>query len=226
MVELVSLVNDIDARLSFQGDTQQLPAVGRGQPLAMLERELGFGMHVGRINVTRRQLKLEDKRVDQELSSGEVAGFSSAIETLIERGVARRGGIGGAVDAILANRNAKRPVETIVLSSTHRVAEKVSEKLHEAYKAARPELKMAQIAAFKVKALQPAELLSTASYRPGEMIEYRPDDQKLARLAEVQEVTAEGVKLKGQLKGAQEPLPFATLIPVYKKTIPHPNPDN
>jgi len=73
-------------------------------------------------------------------------------------------------------------VETIVLSSTHRVAEKVSEKLHEAYRAARPGLKMAQIAAFKVKALQPAELLSTASYRRGEMIEYRPDDQKPARM--------------------------------------------
>src|SRR5260221_6245407 len=53
MLELVSLANDADARVVFQGDTQQLPAVGRGQPLAMLERELGFGMQVGRINVTR-----------------------------------------------------------------------------------------------------------------------------------------------------------------------------
>ncbi len=97
MLELVSLANDIDARVIFQGDTQQLPAVGRGQPLAMLERELGFGMHVGRINVTRRQLKLEDKRVAQELSSGDAARFSSAIETLIERGAVRRGGITEAV---------------------------------------------------------------------------------------------------------------------------------
>jgi hypothetical protein len=219
MLELVSLANDIDARVMFQGDTQQLPAVGRGQPLAMLERELGFGMHVGRINVTRRQLKLEDKRVAQELSSGDAARFSSAIETLIERGAVRRGGITEAVDAILANRNAKRPIETIVLSSTHRVAEKVSERLHEAYKAARPELKMAEIAAFKVRPLQSAELLSTASYRPGEMIEYRPDDQKWTRLAEVQEVTAEGVKIKGQLKGARELVPFDNVNAVYEKAI-------
>jgi conjugative relaxase-like TrwC/TraI family protein len=217
MLELVSLANDVDARVIFQGDTQQLPAVGRGQPLAMLERELGFGMHVGRINVTRRQLKLEDKRLAQELSSGDAARFSSAIETLIERGAVRRGGITEAVEAILANRNAKRPVETIVLSSTHRVAEKVSEKLHDAYKAARPELKMAQIAAFKVRALQPAELLSTASYRSGEMIDYRSDDQKWARLAEVQEVTTEGVKIKGQLKGARELVPFNNVIAVYGK---------
>ncbi len=219
MLELVRLANDVDARVIFQGDTQQLPAVGRGQPLAMLERELRFGMQVGRINVTRRQLRLEDKRVAQELSSGDAARFSAAIETLIERGAIRRGGITESVEAILANRNTKRPAETIVLSSTHRVAEKVSEKLHEAYKAAKPELKMAQISAFKVKALKPAELLSTANYRPGEMIEYRPDDQKPARLAEVQDVIVEGVKIKGQLKGARELVCFDKVTAIYGKTF-------
>jgi hypothetical protein len=219
MLELVSLANDIDARVVFQGDTQQLPSVGRGQPLAMLEREIGFGMQVERINVTRRQLKLEDKRVAQELSSGDAARFSAAIETLIERGGIRRGGITEAVQAILANRIAKRPVETIVLSSTHRVADKVSEKLHEAYRAARPELKMAQIAAFKVKALRPAELLSTASYRAGEMIEYRPENRRPGRLAEIHEITAEGVKIKGQLKGARELVYFDKVTAVYEKTI-------
>jgi conjugative relaxase-like TrwC/TraI family protein len=219
MLDLVNLATDVDARVIFQGDTQQLPAVGRGQPLAMLERELGFGMQVGRINVTRRQLKLEDKRVAQELSSGDAARFSAAIETLIERGGIRRGGITDAVDAILANRNAKMPVETIVLSSTHRVAEKVSERLHETYKATKPALATAQIAAFKVKALQPAELLSTASYRPGEMIEYRTDNQKPGRLAEVQEVLAEGVKIKGPLKGAREMVYFDKVTAVYEKTI-------
>ena len=51
---------------------------------------------------------------------------------------------------------------------------------------------MAQIAAFKPKELQPAELLSTASYKPGEMIEYQPDGQRPVRMAEVLEVTAQG----------------------------------
>ena len=97
MLELVSLANDLDARVIFQRGTQQLPAVGRGQPLATLEREIGFGMQVRRINVTRRQLKLEDKRVAQELSSGDAVRFSAAIETLLERGGIRRGGITGAV---------------------------------------------------------------------------------------------------------------------------------
>jgi hypothetical protein len=70
-----------------------------------------------------------------------------------------------------------------------------------------------------VKALQPAELLSTASYRPGEMIEYRPDNQKTARLAEVRDVISEGAQIKGQLKGAQEVVSFDKVTAVYEKTI-------
>jgi len=105
-----------------------------------------------------------------------------------------------------------------VLSSTHRVAEKVSEKLHEVYKKARPELTMAQIAAFKPKELQPAELLSTASYKPGEMIEYQPDGQRPVRMAEVLEVTPQGVQVKGQLKGAQELVSFDMVAAVFERT--------
>ncbi len=217
MLGLVTLAGGIDARLIFQGDTQQLPAVGRGQPLAMLERELGFGMHVGRINVTRRQLRIEDKRLSQELSSGDTARFCAAMERLIERGAIRRGGINEAVQAILANRNAAKRVETIVLSSTHRAAEKISEKLHEVYKKARPEVTMAQIAALKPKDLQPAELLSTASYKPGEMIEYEPDG-KPVRMAEVLQVAAQGVQVKGQLKGAQELISFDKVAAIYERT--------
>ncbi len=181
MLGLVTLARGIDARIIFQGDTKQLQAVGRGQPLAMLERELGFGTHVGRIDVTRRQLKIEDKRLSRELSSGDAA-------------------------------------RSIVLSSTHRLAEKVSEKLHEAYKKARPEVTMTRIAAFKAKERQPAELLSTASYKAGEMIEYQPDGQKPARMAEVLEVTAEGVQVKGPLRDAKELVSFAKVAAVYECT--------
>jgi len=217
MVGLIDLARESDARVIFQGDTQQLHAVGRGQPLAMLERELGFGTHVGRINVTRRQLSLEDKQLSQELSSGDPARFGAAIEKLIERGAIRHGGIDDAVQAILADRNAAKPLETIVLSSTHRLAEKVSEKLHEAYKKAR-EVTTAQIAAFKPKELQPAELLSTASYKPGEMIEHEPAGQKPVRMAEVLDVTAQGVLVKGQLKGAHALVDFEKVATVYERT--------
>ncbi len=105
-----------------------------------------------------------------------------------------------------------------MLSSTHRVAEKISEKLHEAYKKARPEVTMAQIAALKPKDLQSAELLSTASYKPGEMIEYQPDGHESVRRAQVLEVTAKGVQVKGQLKGAQELVRFDKVVAVYERT--------
>ncbi len=218
MVGLIDLARESDARVIFQGDTQQLHAVGRGQPLAMLERELGFGMHVGRINVTRRQLSLEDKQLSRELSSGDTARFGAAIERLIERGSIRRGGINEAVKAILANRNAAKPVETIVLSSTHRLAEKVSEKLHEAYKKTRQEVPMTQVAALKPKELQPAELLSTASYKRGEMIEYQPAGQKPVRMAGVLDMAAQGVLVKGQLKGAHALVDFEKVATVYERT--------
>jgi len=74
----------------------------------LLERELGFGMHVGCINVARRQLRIEDKRLSQELSSGDAARFGAAIERVIERGTIGGGGINEAVQAILANRNATK----------------------------------------------------------------------------------------------------------------------
>ncbi len=105
--------------------------------------------------------------------------------------------------------------DAIVLSSTHRLAERISEKLHAAYKAALPEVKLAQIAAFKVKQLQPTELLSTASYQPGEMIEYQCHTQKSARLAEVAAVTADGIRVKGQ----QELVAFDNVAAVYSKTM-------
>ena len=77
---------------------------------------------------------------------------------------------------------------------------------------------MAQVAALKPKELQPAELLSTASYKPGEMIEYQPDGQKPARMAEVLQVIAQGVQVKGQLRGAKELVSFDKVTAVYERT--------
>jgi hypothetical protein len=97
------------------------------------------------------------------------------------------------------------------------LAEKVSEKLHEAYKKVGSEVTMAKIAALKPKDFQPAELLSTANYKPGEMIEYQSDGQKPVRMAEVLGITAQGVQVKGQLKGAQELVSFDKVVAVYGK---------
>jgi ATP-dependent exoDNAse (exonuclease V) alpha subunit len=93
MLGLVNLAGEVDARVIFQGDTKQLQAVDRGQPLAMLERELRFGMQVGRIDVTRRQLSIHDKQLSRELSSGDAERFCAALERLIDRQAIRHGGI-------------------------------------------------------------------------------------------------------------------------------------
>jgi hypothetical protein len=66
--------------------------------------------------------------------------------------------------------------------------------------------------------LQPAELLSTASYQPGEMIEYQPAREKPVRMAEVIDVTAQGVRVKGQLRGAKELVSFDKVAAVYERT--------
>src|SRR5260370_33159251 len=139
------------------------------------------------------------------------------MKIVMERDKLGGGGIDGGVGAVLANRSAAQPVDTIVLSSAHRLAEKVSEELHEAYKKTRPEVPMAQVAALKPKELQPAELLSTGSYKPGEMIAYQLDGQKPARMAEVLQVIAQGVQVKGQLRGAKELVSFDKMTAVYER---------
>src|SRR5258708_39041881 len=50
------------------------------------------------------------------------------------------------------------------------------------------------------------------------MIEYQPDGQKPARMAEVLEVTAEGVQVKGPLRDAKELVSFAKVAAVYECT--------
>ena len=62
--------NGSDARVIFQGDTEQMAAVGRGQPIKLLQDELKLGMHVPRASISRRQLSVADKQLAADLSSG------------------------------------------------------------------------------------------------------------------------------------------------------------
>src|SRR5258708_27440974 len=107
-----------------------MPAVGGGQRVAMLERDLGFGMHVGRINVTRRQFRIEDKRLSQELSSGDNARFCAAMERLIERGAIRRGGINEAVPEIFGHRKGGKQVESVVVCAALLAAGQIFWEIH------------------------------------------------------------------------------------------------
>ena len=66
---LVREAERVDARVIFQGDTEQMAAVGRGQPIKLLQDELGLGMHVPRASISRRQLTVADKQLAVDLSS-------------------------------------------------------------------------------------------------------------------------------------------------------------
>jgi conjugative relaxase-like TrwC/TraI family protein len=196
MLRVVALAKQERARVIFQGDTQQLQAVGRGQPLRLLEKKLKLGMHVARIDISRRQLRLEDKRLAKELSSGSPHRFKAALDRLIERGSIKRGGVDEAVAAIIDNRLKNR--DTVVLSSTHRLGEQISERLHLEYRRVNPDKKQASIAAFRLKNLRRPELLSTAAYEIGDMVEYKDPECKQARLAQVEGIFFEGVRIHGQ----------------------------
>jgi hypothetical protein len=57
------------------------------------------------------------------------------------------------------------------------------------------------------------------------MIEYRPAGDKPARMAEVLEVTAEGVRVKGRLRGAKELVSFEKVAAAYERTVLERGPD-
>src|SRR5260370_30917495 len=50
------------------------------------------------------------------------------------------------------------------------------------------------------------------------MIAYQPDGQKPARMAEVLQVIAQGVQVKGQLRGAKELVSFDKVTAAYERT--------
>ena len=212
MLALVKLAKETDARVIFQGDTRQMHAVGRGRPLDRLEKELELGTHVCRIDVSRRHLRAEDKELARDLSSGKSERFESALSRLIERGSVKEASIDTAVQTILESRKNNR--ETLVLSSTHRIGEEISERLHQAYKTANPDKQTATIAAYRLKGLQPAELRSMAAYQVGDMIEYQCDPGKPARMAPVEAIVPSGVRVHG--RGA--PVRFEAVQAAYLRS--------
>jgi conjugative relaxase-like TrwC/TraI family protein len=212
MLALVKLAKEADARVIFQGDTRQMHAVGRGRPLDRLERELKLGTHVCRIDVSRRHLRAEDKELARDLSSGKPDRFENALSRLIERGSVKEASIDSAVQTILESRKNNR--ETLVLSSTHRIGEEVSERLHQVYKTANPDKQTATIAAYRLKGLQPAELRSMAAYQVGDMIEYQCDPGRPARMAPVEVVVQDGVRVHGR----RAPVRFEAVQDAYSRS--------
>lgn len=172
---LVRLVRENGARLIFQGDVQQKDAVGRGAPLQTLQDRLDLGMAVERASISRRQHRYEDKILAQHLSSGDSELFQSALETFISRGDVKQ------VDPDLLSEEAAARIiaaraageKALAFSSVHRLCDAVSEEIHQRTKEANPKLAAAQLDAWKLKDLQPAELLSAQFYAEGDQVEWQ-----------------------------------------------------
>jgi hypothetical protein len=111
-LQLVELVIDLGARVIFQGDARQLQPVGRGRPLHLLQQELALGLHVNRLDISRRQTAIEDKRLTRDLSSGSLDRFVKALNCLIERGLIQEAKIEQAVEAVLKNKRENRKLSS------------------------------------------------------------------------------------------------------------------
>jgi hypothetical protein len=212
-LQLINLANDLDARVIFQGDTRQLQPVGRGRPLHLLERELALGLNVNRLDVSRRQIAIEDKQLARDLSCGSVERFTRALDRLVERGSVQEARIENAVRTVLENKERNR--ETLVLSSAHRIGQDISDRLHEAYTAQHPDVPQAEIAAYRPKNLQPSELRSTAAYEIGDMVEYTLGPNKPAKMARVESVSVDGLRVHCR----QALLQFDDINAVYTRSI-------
>ncbi len=174
---LVREAERVNARVIFQGDTEQMAAVGRGQPVKLLQDELGLGMHVPRASISRRQLTVADKQLAADLSSGNEEKFARAVGKMLERGMIRETAPDEAIEKV-----AKEIVEgrangrdVVAVSSVHRISDALAGRVHDLHveRSGRDGQTLLDV---HVKCdLQPAELRSSQFYRQGDVVEYKVD---------------------------------------------------
>jgi conjugative relaxase-like TrwC/TraI family protein len=166
------------ARVIFQGDTEQMAAVGRGQPIKLLQDELGLGMHVPRASISRRQLSVADKQLAADLSSGNEEKFVRAVQKMIERGMIRETAPDEAVEKVAKEIVAGRATgqEVVAVSSVHRISEALAERVHDLHVEKMGREGQTLLDVHVKRDLQPAELRSSQFYRVGDMVEYKQDD--------------------------------------------------
>jgi hypothetical protein len=175
---LVREAERVGARVIFQGDTEQMVAVGRGQPVKLLQDELGLGMHVPRASISRRQLTVADKQLAADLSSGNEERFSGAVAKMVERGMIRETSPDTAVEAVAKEIVGSRATgkEIVAVSSVHRISEALAERVHELNVERAGRAGQGLLDVHVKRDLQPAELRSSQFYRAGDVVEYKQDD--------------------------------------------------
>jgi conjugative relaxase-like TrwC/TraI family protein len=165
------------ARVIFQGDTEQMAAVGRGQPIKLLQDELKLGMHVPRASISRRQLTVADKQLAADLSSGNVEKFAGAVKQMLDRGMIRQAPPDEAVEKVAKEIVEARATgkEIVAVSSVHRISEALAERIHELHVERSGREAQTPVDVHVKRDLQPAELRSSQFYKIGDVVEYKAD---------------------------------------------------
>jgi conjugative relaxase-like TrwC/TraI family protein len=175
---LVREAERVEARVIFQGDTEQMAAVGRGQPVKLLQDELGLGMHVPRASISRRQLTVADKQLAADLSSGNEEKFIGAVRQMLDRGMIRETSPDEAVEKVAKEIVEARAVgkEIVAVSSVHRISDALAERVHDLHVEKMGRESQTSLDVHVKRDLQPAELRSSQFYKVGDVIEFKQDD--------------------------------------------------
>jgi conjugative relaxase-like TrwC/TraI family protein len=210
---LVRLAERVDARVIFQGDTQQMAAVGRGQPIKLLQDELKLGMHVPRASISRRQLSVEDKKLSNDLSSGKPEKFVAAVQTMMDRGMIRETAPDLAIEKVAREIVEARALgrEVVAVSSVHRISEALSQRVHAMEVERSGGNGQAVLDVHLRRDLQPAELRSSQFYREGDIVEFKRD-------GEVTRVAVAAVRPDGLLvQDSSHTVPFRDVRGVFDR---------
>jgi conjugative relaxase-like TrwC/TraI family protein len=199
------------ARVIFQGDTEQMAAVGRGQPIKLLQDELGMGMHVPRASISRRQLTVADKQLAADLSSGDENRFARAVGQMLERGMIRETSPDEAVEKVAQEIVEARATgkEVVAVSSVHRISDALADRIHDLHVERAGREGQTFLDVHVKRDLQPAELRSSQFYRVGDVVEYKQDDAVVR--APVMSVTPDALGVEGRKK----PLPVRQVRAVF-----------
>ncbi len=184
---LVRLAERVDARVIFQGDTEQMAAVGRGQPIKLLQDELGLGMHVPRASISRRQLSVADKRLAADLSSGNDGRFAGAVQKMLDRGMIR-----------------ETPPDAAIEKVAKEIVEALADRVHDLHVEKTGRDGQTSFHVHVKRDLQPAELRSSQFYGVGDVVEYKQADAVVR--APVTSVLANAVVVERNGEPRQVPL--------------------
>jgi conjugative relaxase-like TrwC/TraI family protein len=203
---LVRLAERVDARVIFQGDTEQMAAVGRGQPIKLLQDELGLGMHVPRASISRRQLSVADKRLAADLSSGNDGRFAGAVQKMLDRGMIRETPPDAAIEKVAKEVVEGRATgkEVVAVSSVHRINEALADRVHYLHVEKTGREGQTPLDVHVKRDLQPAELRSSQFYGVGDVVEYKQDNAVVR--APVTSVLANAVVVERNGEPRQVPL--------------------